>query len=164
MQQTYGSALDLGLFLSMQGLGGILGAVGYGVAGLRVAPRRMLIGGMVLIGLTFVVIAALPPLPVLLGAAFVQGLVSGPINPLMATAMQRRTPEELRGRVIGAVVGLSLVAAPLAILPAGLLVEQFGVQPLLVGITIGFLAVVASLPFLRGLRGLDEQQEEARGS
>jgi hypothetical protein len=42
----------------------------------------------------------LPPYRVTLACAVVTGLAYGPVNPL-ANAIQTRTPERLRGRVVG---------------------------------------------------------------
>jgi MFS family permease len=163
MQRTYGSALDLGLFLSATGAGSIVGALLYAWLAPRlpawVTPRRLLLVGLYGIALSFAVIALLPPLAVLLAASFVQGLVSGPINPLVATAMQQRTPENMRGRVLGMMGGLAMISSPLGFLLAGFLVDVLGVQAVLIGITGGFALVALATLFIPALHELDAKHE-----
>ena len=70
------------------------------------------------------------------------------------TRIQSRTPERLRGRVIGSYTALALAAGPLGLLAFGPLVDAFGpaVGFLLIGAGCVLAAVVAGLA--RGLRGL----------
>ncbi len=84
------------------------------------------------------------------------GICAGPLNPLINTVLQRRTPYALQGRVFGAVIGLTLIATPLGVLFAGYAIEVVGVQPTLIGISAGFLAVTLALFGTPGLRALDE--------
>ena len=82
------------------------------------------------------------------------GIVTGPINPLCAVIIQSRTPERLRGRVIGSYTALALAAGPLGLLAFGPLVDAFGpaVGFLLIGVGCVLAAMLAAIS--RGLRSL----------
>ena len=86
--------------------------------------------------------------------AVLAGIVTGPINPLCAVIIQSRTPERLRGRVIGSYTALALAAGPLGLLAFGPLVDAFGpaVGFLLIGVGCVLAAMLAAIS--RGLRGL----------
>jgi MFS family permease len=84
------------------------------------------------------------------------GLIAGPNGPLVATVLQERTPEQLRGRVFGATTAMSFVAAPVGVLLAGVSIDRFGLQATLVAMT-GIFAITVGWLFLdRGLREIDQ--------
>ena len=80
--------------------------------------------------------------------------MTGPINPVCAVIIQSRTPERLRGRVIGSYTALALAAGPLGLLAFGPLVDAYG--PAVGFLTIGVGCVLAAgvAAASRGLRGL----------
>jgi MFS family permease len=82
------------------------------------------------------------------------GVATGPINPVCALIIQSRTPERLRGRVIGSYTALAAVAGPIGLLLFGPLVDAYG--PALGFALIGGGCVLAALVAAasRGLRGL----------
>lgn len=131
-----GDALDLGVFVSAAGGGGIISAVAYGMWGTRVPHRTCIVTGMIGFSIGTAVIAAMPSFSWLLFAGFVIGLASGPLEPLVNSVVQKRTPSVLRGRVLGVTTALVLVAAPIAAVVAGIFVEIVGVQPLMIGIVV----------------------------
>ena len=102
-------------------------------------------------GLGYAAMAALPPWPLMLLVSFLQGISTGPINPLINTVLQRRTPDDMRGRVLGLLTGLGLCAAP-----AGLLLDAVGLQTSLVTVAACVLAIGLSTPFFSALRELDQ--------
>ena len=59
---------------------------------------------------------------------FISGLASGPINPVINTIEYERIPQELRGRVIGAVIAGAYIAIPLGVLLAGYILEWVDVR------------------------------------
>lgn len=158
-----GKPLLLGFFVAAIGGGTIVGALAYGWAGHRFRRRGLFVGGMVGVGLAVAALATLPPLPLLLGTAFVGGLASGPINPLLNTVLQDRVPAALRGRVFGTVTALSLAGSPLGMLAAGPALETFGVRATLVGMATGILMVAAASVRDRSLRGIDTGRAPADG-
>ena len=86
--------------------------------------------------------------------AVVAGVVTGPINPVCAVIIQSRTPERLRGRVIGSYTALALAAGPLGLLAFGPLVDTYGPAIGFLVIGAGCLLAAVVAPASRGLRGL----------
>ena len=161
-ERTFESARAFGFFLAADGLGMALGALGYGLIGSRGVSRRLiLIASILLYCPTLWLIVLQPPLPVILLAGFLGGFITGPINPIIGVALQVRTPETLRGRVIGAMGSVSMSSAPVGALLAGPLVEWLG--PVRV---IGLIAALVSLLavamiWVREFRELDDPSFDA---
>lgn len=122
-------------------IGGIVGALGYGALAARLRRRTVLLGTFTLgaIGLsTMAVVVALTSEPIpLIAAAAITGLAIGPVNPVLAALTQERTPVAMLGRVVATTWSLSLMATPLGILGAGLLLEATGPAVALAVISAG---------------------------
>jgi len=157
--ETYGSAVNLGLMLGGFGGGALAGTVFYGAFG-HLRPRRAtLVAAIVLLGLPFWVLIATPSLGVTMGTLFVAGFGLGPPNPLTFSVLQERTPPRMLGRVLGAGVSLSMVAVPVGMVLCGYALEFFGLRLTLAGISGCYLAV-GLLSFLSpALRELDKRQD-----
>jgi MFS family permease len=157
--ETYGSAVNLGLMLGGFGGGALAGTVFYGAVGHLLPRRTTLVSAIVLLGLPFWVLVATPPLGVAVGALFVAGFGLGPPNPLTYSVLQERTPPRMLGRVLGAGVSLSMVAVPVGMVLCGYALEILGLRLTLVGISACYLAV-GLLSFLSpALRELDKPQD-----
>lgn len=155
-RQTYGSAVDLGLMLGGFGSGALAGTVLYGTFGHLLPRRATLVSAIVLLGLPFWVLVMAPSLAATVGALFVAGFALGPPNPLTYSIMQERTPPRMLGRVLGAGVSLSMVAAPIGLVLCGYALETVGLRPTLAGISACYLAA-GLLSFLTpALRELDK--------
>ncbi|MBN6038701.1 MFS transporter [Amycolatopsis sp. 195334CR] len=159
LRQT-GEATGYGTVLAAFAAGGIAGAIGYGLLGDRLPPRAGLVAAVGVTGVLLTAFAALPPVGVLVALALVAGVVSGPVNPIAALIMQARTPEHLRGRVIGSSASLALAAGPLGLLVFGPLVDFGG--PGLGYLVIGAGCLLAALyaataPGLRTIPSDDKQ-------
>jgi MFS family permease len=158
-EQTYGSAVDLGLMLGGFGSGALAGSVSYGAVGYLLPRRATLVSAIVLMGLPFWVLVATPSLGVTMGALFVSGLTLGAPNPLTYSVLQERTPPQMLGRVLGAGVSLSMVAVPLGMVLCGYALEISGLRLTLAGISACYLAV-GLISFLSpALRELDKPQD-----
>ena len=158
-RQTYGSAVDLGLMLGGFGSGALAGTVLYGTVGHLLPRRATLVSAIVLLGLPFWVLVAAPPLGVAIGALFVAGFALGSPNPLTYSVLQERTPPRLLGRVLGAGVSLSMVAAPVGLVLCGYALEIVGLRLTLAGISACYLVVGLLSFFAPALRELDEPRE-----
>ena len=134
VRERYGNAAPLGLIFSALSAGFLVGGLAYGAFGRAVSRKRAYIGAYAMIALAMILLAVLPPLPLILAAAFAAGLFGAPVNVIAPTVRQERTPPGLRGTVFGAIRALLMLAAPPGLLLAGYLVERFGVQPVLVAI------------------------------
>jgi len=157
--ETYGSAVNLGLMLGGFGGGALAGTVFYGAFGHLLPRRATLVAAIVLLGLPFWVLIATPSLGVTMGTLFVAGFGLGPPNPLTFSVLQERTPPRMLGRVLGAGVSLSMVAVPVGMVLCGYALEFFGLRLTLAGISGCYLAV-GLLSFLSpALRELDKRQD-----
>ncbi len=135
------TALDLGAFLTVAGCAAAVAALGFARWGphfdRRLIVLASLIGTSIGLGLMSVTGAGLP----LLAAAAILGLATGALAPLVRTIVMRRAPASIRSSVIGASTAAALVATPLMALVAGVLVDLWGVTPVLAG----FSALLALL-------------------
>ena len=156
IKTTYESATGLGLIIGAFGGGGVLGALVYAAGAHRLPRRATFVGGVFAICGGFIALTPLPPLPLMIAAFFLAGLLSGPNGPLIPTILQERTPPALRGRVFGATTAIGYAGAPLGVLVAGALLQTVGVQSVLIGSAVIFSVVALALAFDRGLYVLDE--------
>ena len=134
--ENLGNPTGLGLVISALAGGSAIGAFGYGWISKRVSRRA--IARFTLIGSAIAIIpmAALPPLPILIGSGFLLGLAWGPFTPLMSTLIQQRVPADQHGRVFGVQTAVFYAAPPLGMVISGLAVERFGVSATYVGLAL----------------------------
>jgi MFS family permease len=85
-----------------------------------------LVGSVAAAELGLAAFALLPPVPVLVVLGFAVGVLAGPINPVAALVIQHRTPDHMRGRVIGSYTSLAVAAGPLGLLAIGQVVDAGG--------------------------------------
>jgi MFS family permease len=155
INQLYGEATRLGWLLAAFGAGAVLGGVGYGAVGYRLPRRALLIGGFGGAGIGTVVLAVLPPFPILIIAMLFIGITVGPLNPMVQTLLQERTPTKLLARVFGTLVALALLATPAGMLLAGYMLEIVGVQATMVAIAVGSVVIAGSLFFSHALHDME---------
>jgi MFS family permease len=124
--QQVGQPAEYGLVLAAFAVGGLLGALGYGMVAHRMSEGVALVGSIAAAGVGLAAFALLPPVPVLVVLGFAVGVVAGPVNPVAALVIQHRTPEHMRGRVIGSYTSLAVAAGPLGLLALGPVVDAGG--------------------------------------
>ncbi len=154
--ETTGRATTVGLAIGTVGVGGLIGAIGFGAVGHRLSRRGLWLAGFLVGPLPLWVLATPLPLPVplLLGSLAIGGLAMGPINPLLVTVRHERIPVALRGRVFAAFSALAVAAQPLGTALGGWLVQAAGLQLGLLLSAIGsqLVGLIAlSLPILHRL-------------
>ncbi|WP_344965974.1 MFS transporter, partial [Crossiella cryophila] len=150
-----GKPEQTGFVLAVFAVGGIIGAIGYGVIARFAGRRIVLLVALLLTSLAFLGFALSTNFGWLLALALVTGVVSGPINPVTAVVMQERTPEVMRGRVIGTITSLSLAASPLGAVVAGPIVEYSGPATAFLIIGIGCLLATVYAALTPGLRKIE---------
>jgi MFS family permease len=139
------SAPALGLSVAAYGVGGIVGALVLEPAVRVLGRRRAYFASWALWAGLYFAIAALPPLPLMLAVLLATGFsVAAPIEALIR---QERTPPELRARVFATQMASLTVAAPIGVIVAGFLVEEFGLRPTMLGIAT--VNAVLALVFVR---------------
>jgi MFS family permease len=141
-REEYGSAADFGVLVGILGGAALVGALGYGAVGHRVARRRTFLVCFAVVPVGYLALAAQPSLPVAIVALAVGGLAAGPINPLLFTVMTEIVPSHLRGRAFGAVRAGAGAAIPLGILIGGAVVAAVGAPATFLAMGILLAAVV----------------------
>lgn len=146
----------LGLLVTAMSAGGVAGALLYTAFAGRFRRRTVYVVSAIGTAVPIVGMALLPPYPVMLALGVVTGLFYGPINPIVNLAIQHRTPERLRGRVIGLVSASAYAAGPAGYLLAGPLVDTFGVRTTFLAMAVGLVVVTTASLAVRPLRRLDD--------
>jgi predicted MFS family arabinose efflux permease len=150
----------IGVTLAVAGCGGIVGALVAGWVLKRVPPGLVFIyaawiGPVAAIGL------AVAPGAIALGAIVACVFVRAPmVNALFLAYIARLVPDELQGRVFGAMTFISMIAAPIGVFFAGLIFQAGG--PTWVFVAVGAMAALAALPTLtRTIRNLPQPEDMA---
>jgi hypothetical protein len=127
VRDSLGGAPALGLVEALFCAGALAGALSYGAIGGRVRRWPLYTAAFIIVGAPRFFVAALTgtiaPLAVMMT---IEGLACGVINPIIATAVYRTVPDELRSRVLSAMTGSALMIAPLGGLAAGFLAGSAG--------------------------------------
>jgi MFS family permease len=144
--QTYHSAVFFGLLVAATGGAAFVGAITFAIVGHRV-PRQLTFGLCFIIGgaLRFWVLL-IPNFPVVLTWFTLSGLAIGPLNALISTVLQERTPLAMRTRVLGISNALANAGMPLGTFAAGFVVTWIGIHWTLV--TMGAIYLLATLSIL----------------
>jgi len=87
------------------------------------------------------VLPFLPPWPVVFVALFTATLFTPLVNGPIIGVLTARTPEDLRPKMMTALISVNTLAAPLGFLVAGQVLEEWGVVPL-------FTVVVAGMTWM----------------
>jgi MFS family permease len=147
---------ELGLIITAMSAGGVVGALIYAAVGRRVRRRTAFVVSLVGCSVPVLAMATLPAYSTMLVLGVLTGLFFGAVNPISNLVMQIRTPEELRGRVIGVMGSIGYAAGPLGYLVAGPLLDRLGVAHVFLGFALLLLVVSVGAVFLPSLRGLDD--------
>ena len=150
----------IGLALAVAGFGGIAGALVAGWVLKRVRPGLIFIcaawaGPLAAIGLATAPGAV--PLGIIVACVFVRAPI---VNALFLAYIAKMVPDELQGRVLGAVMFMSMIATPIGVFFVGLIFSAAG--PVWVFTAIGAVAALAALPMLsRRIRTLPDPEDIA---
>ncbi|MGI8406727.1 MAG: MFS transporter [Thermomicrobiales bacterium] len=128
VKDAFGSAASLGIMFAALGGGGFLGSTLYGMFAGRLSRRFIWMAAFLIMPLELWILTVSPSVAMIVGAFFVAGIASGPLNPLMVTIRHERSPEELRGRVFSTYSAVAMAVQPLGILVAGSLIEGAGFE------------------------------------
>ncbi|KOS57479.1 MFS transporter [Rhodococcus rhodochrous] len=155
---TYFTGMDapslLGWVMMSVSVGGLVGALAYGAFASRLRRRTLMLVAVTVLGAATIGMAFLPSLWVLVLLGTLIGLAYGPVGPIVNWAMQTRSPEHMRGRVVGVMTSTAYAAGPAGILVAGPLIDSTGVRTTFFALAlpmVGVAAVCFALPVLREL-------------
>lgn len=154
-REVFGSAVDLGIMLAGFGAGAVVGTLIYGSIGHRLSRRMTFLSAFLLAMIPAWIMTMTPNLAITTTTLVVIGLASGPINPLLMTIFQERTPASMRGRMFGMITAIAWVAMPLGMLVSGLLIQFTGLRTTLVLIAASFALITLGVLVNPTLRSLD---------
>jgi MFS family permease len=158
VKQVYGQALDLGLLIGANGAGAVIGALIFSVVGPRLPRYTVFVVGFVLTSLKFFLYATYPPLWVALVFVVLFSIGAGPLNPIISAVEYERVPRNMRGRVGGAVSAGAWSAMPFGMLIGGVLTEQFGVRPMLLGLGVIYFITTLSMAFIPAMKEMNRRK------
>ena len=141
------------------GGGAVADTILYGIIGHRLSRRPTFVLCFAASALPFWALVTLPSLPVAVAALALSGFAGGPLNPLLFTLVQERTPEAMLDRVLGVLNAIAYAAIPLGTVLAGFLLEGFGLRPVLFGTATCYLVVTLSMflnPALKEMNAVKE--------
>ncbi|HEY8082775.1 MAG TPA: MFS transporter [Solirubrobacterales bacterium] len=142
------SEAGAGVLAASYGVGTLLAALPAGLVATRLGPRRTVIGGLLLLGVSSVVFGFAAQIVLLDAARFVQGVAgaliwSGALTWLITTA-----PPERRGSVIGTALGMAVAGALVGPL-LGAVAAEVGTELVfsaVLGVAIVLAAFASRLP------------------
>jgi len=158
VKQVYGQALDLGLLIAASGAGAVIGALIYSSIGLRFPRHAVFVFGFVLTSLRFFLFATYPPIWIAIPFVIIASMGAGPLNPIIGAVEFERVPKNMRGRVGGAIGAGAWSAMPLGMLLGGLLTEQLGVRPMLLGLGVIYLITTLSMAFIPAMKEMNRKE------
>jgi MFS family permease len=158
VKEVYGQALDLGLLIAANGAGSVIGALIFSAIGAKLSRHKVFVFGFVLTGLRFFVYAMSPPLWILLVFVVITSIGAGPLNPILGAVEFERIPKNMRGRVGGTIGAGAWSAMPLGMLIGGVLTEQLGAIPMLIGIGTIYMVTTLSAALFPLFREMDRKE------
>ncbi|HUG55714.1 MAG TPA: MFS transporter, partial [Candidatus Limnocylindrales bacterium] len=111
--RVLGSPIALGALLAALGGGALAGTLGYAAVGRRLPRRATLLGALFFAGAPLGLLAITESVAVDVVVLFLVGIAGGPLNPLIITLVQERTPSHMRGQVIGGTIAVAWIAMPI---------------------------------------------------
>lgn len=152
-EQFDGSARIAGLFYAALGAGALVGSLVAVAVVRKVAPLRLATLGIVGFTVALWGLPFLPPWPAVLVCLFVAAFCAPLVNGPIFAVLTKRTPEELRAKVLTAVVAINSVAAPLGFVAAGQVLERWGVAALFTMLVLGITTVATAFTVIVARRG-----------
>ncbi len=159
VREVYGSALNLGLLISANGGGAVIGGLIFAAIGHRLPRHATFVGAFVFTGFRFWVYALYPPVWVLIVVTLITSIGAGPLNPIIGAIEFERIPANMRGRVFGAITAGAWIAMPLGMLLGGILTDRLGTFIMLIGLAITFLLTTLSMAFIPAMKEMDRKPQ-----
>jgi MFS family permease len=157
VREVYGDALSLGLLLSANGGGAVIGGLIFAAIGHRLPRHATFVAAFVFTGLRFWVYALYPPAWVLILVTLITSLGAGPISPIIGAIQFERVPLKMRGRVFGAITAGVGLAMPLGLLLGGVLTENLGTFTMMIGLAIAQFITTLSMAFIPAMKEMDRK-------
>ena len=157
VKQVYGNALNLGLLISANGGGAVIGGLIYAAIGHRLPRHATFVGAFVLTGFRFWVYALYPSIWVLTVVTLLTSIGAGPLNPIIGAIEFERIPSSMRGRVFGAITAGAWIAMPFGMLLGGILTDRLGTFIMMIGMAVTFLITTVSMAFIPAMKEMNRK-------
>jgi MFS family permease len=129
----------------------------FSAIGLRLPRHTVFVFGFVLTSLRFFLYATYPPLWVAILFVVISSIGAGPLNPIIGAVEFERIPRYMRGRVGGAIGAGAWSAMPLGMLVGGVLTEELGVRPMLIGLGIVYFMTTLSMAIIPAMKEMNRR-------
>jgi predicted MFS family arabinose efflux permease len=159
VREVYGNALNLGLLISANGGGAVIGGLIFAAIGHRLPRQATFVGAFVLTGFRFWVYALYPPIWILIVVTLITSVGAGPLNPIIGAIEFERIPANMRGRVFGAITAGAWIAMPLGMLLGGILTDRLGTFIMMIGLAITFLVTTLSMAFIPAMKEMNRKPQ-----
>jgi MFS family permease len=157
VKEEYGDALNLGLLISANGGGAVIGGLIFAAIGHRLPRHATFVGAFLLTGLRFWVYVLYPPVWILIVVTLICSIGAGPLNPIIGAIEFERIPAHMRGRVFGAITAGAWIAMPLGMLLGGILTERLGTFVMLIGMAIAYFITTGSMAFIPAMKEMNRK-------
>lgn len=163
IEDTYDSAVYLGWIFAGLAAGSLVGNVVFVTLSHRITRTMFILGGFLIRGVAFLVMAFHPSWWLITIAIFIGAVALEPVNPLAMSVVQERVPVSMRGRVFSAGSTIGALAFPVGIMAYGWLLDTIGMQATLVAFVIVNLAFPVWMCFVPALREVDAKPATVTG-
>ncbi len=163
-RDEFGSSRALGWMLGALGAGSLLSLLVFSAKGHAWSRHKTIVLGFAAGFIPILIVGLANHVWLAVGALVVCGIGLGPINPIVGTVLQERTPPDMQGRVFGGVTASALVAAPLGFLIFGNVVDRFGPRATIIGIGAALTATALALALAPSFRDIDVRPADAASS
>jgi predicted MFS family arabinose efflux permease len=160
VNETYGSAENLGYIFTGLAVGSIVGNLIFAALSHKLPRSGLLIGGFAIRAIAFLVLFVVPQWWVVAAAIFVGAVALEPVNPLWMTIMHERVPPGLRGRVFSAALAIGMGTLPIGMVAYGFLLDRLGLETTLAIFAIANLLVPISMALIPALRAIGPPERE----
>ncbi len=141
------SAHTAGFLIAAFGAGSVIGALAAIPLAKRVPPIRLATIGIVWVSAPLLLLGVAMPSIGVMGVLFAAGLGAVATSPIMAL-LTTRAPDELRAKVMTAVITIVTISGPLTVLVVGRLLESIDVRTLLFALAIGRVAMAVAFAMI----------------
>ena len=157
VKEVYGDAVSLGLLISANGAGAVIGGLLFAAIGHRLPRHATFVGAFLLAGLRFWVYAVYPPIWILVVVTLLCSIGAGPLNPIIGAIEFERIPSHMRGRVFGAITAGAWIAMPLGMLLGGVLTESLGTFVMMIAMAIAYFITTGSMAFIPAMKEMNRK-------
>jgi MFS family permease len=141
------SARTAGLLFGAWGAGSIIGSLAAIPLARRMSPLTQATIGVVWVSMPLMLLGLALPAVGAMGVLFASGLGAVASAPLMAM-ITTRAPEQLRAKVMTAVITVVTISGPFAVLALGRLLESFDVRAILFALGVGRILMAVLFLFV----------------